>query len=154
MKEGLLIRTGEIRDLKILVDFTRSMAYETERKELPLEIVTIGVKTLLENSNLGFYLLAEKNGEAAGSLMVTTEWSDWYNGLYWWLQSVYILPKFRHQGVYSKLYAFVKAKAKTEQNHLKICGFRLYVDCHNTSAQSAYENLGMKETRYKIYEEL
>ncbi|NEO98028.1 MAG: GNAT family N-acetyltransferase [Symploca sp. SIO2E9] len=153
MEEELLIRIGELQDLDVLVNFNQAMADETEGRKLTLEIVTAGVKTLLENPNLGFYLLAEKNGEVAGTLMVTTEWSDWHNGLYWWIQSVYIRPEFRRQGVYHQLYNFVKDKAKQEQDELKIWGFRLYVESQNMVAQKTYESLGMKETSYKIYEE-
>ncbi|NEO31932.1 MAG: GNAT family N-acetyltransferase [Symploca sp. SIO3C6] len=153
MEEELLIRLGKLQDLDVLVQFNQAMANETEGKKLTLEIVTAGVENLLKNPNLGFYLLAEKNGKVAGALMVTTEWSDWHNGLYWWVQSVYVLPEFRRQGVYYKLYNFIKEKAKNEQDDLKIWGFRLYVEGKNTIAQKAYEALGMKETSYKIYEE-
>lgn len=153
MEDELLIRIGTLNDLDVLVKFNQAMADETEGKELTLEIVTAGVETLLKNPSLGFYLLAEKNGEVAGALMVTTEWSDWHNGLYWWIQSVYVHPEFRRQGVYKKLYNFVKDKAKNGQHDLKIWGFRLYAERQNTIAKKAYEALGMKETSYKIYEE-
>ncbi|MBW4632688.1 MAG: GNAT family N-acetyltransferase [Iphinoe sp. HA4291-MV1] len=130
------------------------MARETEDKDLSLEIVTAGVETLLKNSDFGFYVVAENNDKVAASLMVTTEWSDWRNGRFWWIQSVYVHPKFRRQGIYRKLYEFVKEKARNEQNELRICGFRLYVDHQNTVAQKTYKALGMKDTGYMIYEEL
>ncbi|MBO3459763.1 GNAT family N-acetyltransferase [Aetokthonos hydrillicola Thurmond2011] len=150
----LLIRIGELKDLDVLVKFNQALVYETEGKQLPLDVVTAGVETLLTRPNLGFYLLAEKNANVAGSLMITTEWSDWRNGLYWWIQSVYIRPEFRRQGIYRKLYEFVKQKAYSEQNELRVCGFKLYVERHNTVAQKAYQALGMKESYYTIYEEL
>ena len=34
------------------------------------------------------------------------------------------------------------------------CGFRLYVERENSAAQAAYAALGMKETRYFVFEEL
>ena len=33
------------------------------------------------------------------SLMITREWSDWYNGWYWWSQSVYVVPEYRREGM-------------------------------------------------------
>jgi ribosomal protein S18 acetylase RimI-like enzyme len=151
--EDLLIRIGELRDLDVLVEFNRALVSETEGKELPLDVVTVGVETLLNRLNLGFYLLAEKNGNVVGSVMITTEWSDWRNGLYWWIQSVYVRPEFRRQGIYRKLYEFVKQKAEQEQNGLRVCGFKLYVERQNTTAQKTYKALGMKESYYNIYEE-
>lgn len=152
--DDLLIRVGELRDLDILVEFNQELIRETEGKEFPLDVVTAGVETLLTNLNLGFYLLAEKNHNIVGSLMITSEWSDWRNGLYWWIQSVYILPEFRRQGIYRKLYEFVKQKAQKKQNGLRICGFKLYVERENTIAQNTYKALGMKESYYLLYEEV
>ncbi|MEA5617441.1 GNAT family N-acetyltransferase [Cronbergia sp. UHCC 0137] len=154
MMNQLLIRTAELNDLEVLVEFNRALADETEGRKLLIDVVTAGVETLLKNPNLGFYLLAEKNDQVVGSLMITTEWSDWRNGLYWWIQSVYIRPEFRRQGIYRSLYEFVKQKAESEQNQLKVCGFRLYVEQENTVAQKTYKALGMKESYYHIYEEL
>lgn len=156
MTEKLLIRGGELHDLDVLVEFNRAMALETEGKDLSLKIVTAGVETLLKNPTLGFYILArpENQDKVAGILMVTTEWSDWRNGMFWWIQSVYVHPEFRRQGVYRKLYEFVKEKARNEQKELRICGFRLYVERQNIVAQNTYKVLNMQETSYKIYEEL
>jgi ribosomal protein S18 acetylase RimI-like enzyme len=154
MAEDLLIRRGELKDLDILVEFNQALVYETEHKTLPVQVITGGVETLLKTPSLGFYLLAEKNNQVVGSLMITTEWSDWHNGLYWWIQSVYVHQDFRRQGVFRKLYEFVKTQAENPENDLKVCGFRLYVERENTVAQNTYQSLGMKESYYHIYEEL
>jgi ribosomal protein S18 acetylase RimI-like enzyme len=149
-----LIRLAKPDDLEVLVEFNRAMARETEDKDLSLDILTAGVETLLKNQILGFYVVAENNNKVTGSLMVTTEWSDWRNGIFWWIQSVYVQPEFRRQGIYRQLYEFVKEKARNQQQELKICGFRLYVEHQNTVAQKTYEALGMKDTGYMMYEEL
>jgi ribosomal protein S18 acetylase RimI-like enzyme len=135
------------------------MARETEGKELPIETISSGVRNLLKNPHLGFYVVAENQGEMVaenqgemrGSLMVTTEWSDWRSGFFWWIQSVYVRPEFRHQGIYRRLYEYVKGRIVHETN---VCGLRLYVERENTVAQSTYKALGMLETPYRIYEEL
>jgi len=149
------LRFADERDVDALVRFNQAMAHETEAKQLASDVLTAGVRNLLKNSQYGFYVVAEYNSadgqrEVVGSLMVTYEWSDWRDGLFWWIQSVYVKPDFRRRGVYRQLYDFVKTSA-AEQN---VCGFRLYVEQENTAAQCTYERLGMTETHYTMYEEL
>lgn len=151
MPQEILIRFAEIRDVSVITKFNRAMALETEQKELIPEVISKGVNKLLNNPNLGFYVIAERGNEVIGSLMVTTEWSDWRNGMFWWVQSVYIEPNERRKGIYTELYNFIRESAN---NNPSICGFRLYVEKENTLAQNAYEALGMMETDYRIYEEL
>jgi ribosomal protein S18 acetylase RimI-like enzyme len=83
--------------------------------------------------------------------MITYEWSDWRDGLFWWVQSVYVKPEHRRRGVYTVLYEFVKALAAADPS---VRGFRLYVERENAAAQRTYERLGMSESHYKMYEEL
>jgi ribosomal protein S18 acetylase RimI-like enzyme len=83
--------------------------------------------------------------------MVTTEWSDWRNGLFWWIQSVYVQPRFRRKGLYTKLYEKVKALSEAKTN---VCGFRLYVEHENLVAQQTYRALGMDKTGYQMFEEM
>ncbi|MDZ7260769.1 MAG: GNAT family N-acetyltransferase [candidate division KSB1 bacterium] len=151
MRQDISIRIGKERDMETLIRFNIEIARETEARELPLDVVSAGVRALLSNPQYGFYVVAEKDDVVVGSLMVTTEWSDWRNGVFWWIQSVYVRPEFRRQGIYRKLYEYVKARAIEQSN---VCGFRLYVERENVVAQKAYQALGMKETRYKMYEEL
>ena len=106
---------------------------------------------MIANPSHGFYLVAEKDGEIAGSLMVTTEWSDWRNGVVWWVQSVYVRDEYRRQGIYRGLYEEVKTLSNNDES---VCGFRLYVEKDNVNAQKTYESLGMIETDYLMYEEL
>ena len=125
------------------------MALETERLALDEAIVRPGVAAVLDNDSLGFYLVAEVEGQPAGQLMVTFEWSDWRNGLWWWIQSVYVRPEFRRRGVYSALHRRVAEEARTADG---ICGIRLYVEQDNTTAQQVYKSLEMYPTRYHMYE--
>jgi ribosomal protein S18 acetylase RimI-like enzyme len=145
------IRRAIPDDAGILIDFNCAMARETERKELDRELITSGVRALLANEALGFYVVAENDGESAGSLMITTEWSDWRNGNFWWIQSVYVKPEYRRRGVYRSLHEFVRRTAKQDP---MVCGFRLYVERENTVAQNTYRSLGMHETSYRLFEEL
>ncbi|WP_298612934.1 GNAT family N-acetyltransferase [uncultured Thiothrix sp.] len=145
------IRKAVLADAAVIAEFNQKMALETEHKELIPKLILAGVNSLLTNPAYGFYLVAELEGRVVGSLMITTEWSDWRNGVFWWIQSVYIQVEARRQGIYRKLYAAVKALAAEQGN---VCGFRLYVEKDNQQAQYTYRELGMQMTDYLIYEEM
>lgn len=151
MTKPIRIRRAGLRDAQRLVEFNLAMALETERKQLFPEVVTAGVRRLLRNPGSGFYLIAETGTQVAGSLMITTEWSDWRNGSFWWIQSVYVRPRFRRRGVYRRLYRYVQDLAAKDR---AACGFRLYVERENRRAQAAYRAAGMAQTRYLVFEEL
>lgn len=150
MLQTINIRVATHTDVAALVRFNQLMAWETEQKKLREAVLIKGVSALVSDKNKGFYLVAEQNSEVVGSLMVTTEWSDWRNGVFWWVQSVYISPDFRRKGIYAQLYAQVKVLAEKQQD---VCGFRLYVEKENLIAQKTYESLGMQPTHYLMYEE-
>jgi len=145
------IRRGEPRDTSVLAGFNMAMAEETENLQLLPEVITAGVAAILADSSRGFYLVAESAGEIAGALMVTSEWSDWRNGFFWWIQSVYVRPEFRRRGIYRSLHENLRLLALNQPN---ICGLRLYVERDNERAQATYQRLGMHETHYLLYEEL
>lgn len=147
----MIIRRAELADAPALSKFNQNMAFETEGIRLIPEVIDAGVKAMIEKPQMGFYLVAENQGEIAAALMTTTEWSDWRNGLFWWIQSVYVLPQYRRRGLYRLLYDKVKQLAAAETN---VCGFRLYVEHENVAAQKTYRAMGMEETHYQIYEEM
>lgn len=151
MPDELTIRTATLDDAETIAGFNAAMARETEDKPLDLDTVRAGVEGLFADPARGFYLVAERDGRVVGSLMITTEWSDWRNGTFWWVQSVYIRPEARRQGIYSALYAEVKQRAQAAD---VVCGIRLYVERSNTVARDAYEALGMTATSYRLYEEM
>ena len=130
--------------------FNAAMAMETEQKALQPRVLRSGVSRLLLDPALGRYVLAMQGTTIAGALMLTTEWSDWRNGLFWWIQSVYVLPSMRRLGVYRALHEHVRDAAK---NTPEVCGIRLYVERENHNAQQTYLALGMHETVYRLYEE-
>jgi GNAT superfamily N-acetyltransferase len=127
------------------------MAEETEGKALDPETTRRGVRALFDDPSRGFYLVAERGGTVVASLMITTEWSDWRNGQFWWIQSVYVRPSDRRTGVYTALHRAVRRRAR---NAAEVCGLRLYVERGNTPARDTYEALGMTEASYRMYEEM
>lgn len=146
----LLIREARPGDVAVLVTFQQAMAAETEDKGLDPARLRRGVEHLIDHPAEGFYLVAERAGVAIGSLMVTYEWSDWRNGRFWWIQSVYVSADARRQGIYSALHAAVRKRATADPES---CGIRLYVEQDNRVAQQTYQALGMTETHYRLYEE-
>lgn len=147
----MIIRQALAQDAAELAEFNISMARETESIELIPEVIRAGVEAMIQHPERGFYLVVELDNGIQASLMVTTEWSDWRNGTFWWIQSVYVRPQYRRQGLYRELYERVKELAEQEPS---VCGFRLYVERDNQVAQQTYASLGMCETEYKIFEEL
>lgn len=145
------IRLARKEDASALVDFNQAMALETEGKTLDSQVLTQGVNAVFSDEKKGFYVVAEDAGKIAGGLMVTFEWSDWRDGWFWWIQSVYILPDYRGKRIYSLLYQFVKDEAQKQGD---VCGFRLYVEKENEKAQKVYEKLGMESSHYLMYEEM
>lgn len=138
-----------IEDINSLVNFNIKMAKETENKILNKKIVTKGVSEVLTDTTLGYYVIAKNKNTILGSLMITYEWSDWRNGMFWWIQSVYVEKEYRQQGVYKKMYSYIKDKALKDNS---CTGIRLYVEQENKIAQSVYKKLEMKETHYKLFE--
>ena len=148
---NMKIRIASLKDAGVIAKFNRAMALETENKILDPEVLLQGVKSVLKKPELGFYIVAELNDKVVGCLMITTEWSDWRNGIFWWIQSVYIHPEHRREGIYSKMYEHIKIMASKSS---QVCGFRLYVDQENEIAQKGYVSLGMKKTNYLLFEEI
>ena len=133
------------------------MALETEDKSLAEETLVAGVKSMLQDPTLGFYLVAsdaraeEPAAAVLACLAITYEWSDWRNGLFWWIQSVYVDPQHRGKGVFSQMYQTVKDLAREDA---RSCGIRLYVEQDNQRALSTYLHIGMRETPYRLLEEV
>jgi ribosomal protein S18 acetylase RimI-like enzyme len=143
------VRPATDADVALMARWAEAMALETEHKQLDLETVTRGIAAGLADPQRARYFIATVDGEPAGTLMLTYEWSDWRNGWWWWIQSVYVAPSQRRKGVYRALYSHVLALARADS---AVCGLRLYVERENTSAQRTYEFLGMTDAGYRMYE--
>lgn len=142
----IVIRAAEVADVAFLVESNTAMALETEHKSLDRDVLTRGTQAVFDDPRRGFYLIAEQDGERAGCLLVTHEWSDWRNGDWWWFQSVYVTTTARRTGVFRALYAEVERRARAAG----AVGLRLYVERENERAQRTYASLGMEEEAYKM----
>lgn len=150
----LLVRLARPDDVDVLVNFSAAMAMETEGRTLDTERLRRGTLAVLESPARGFYLVAElPEGSlkvVVGQLLVTYEWSDWRNATFWWIQSVYAHPDWRHRGVYRRMHEAVLAQARAQGD---VCGIRLYVEEENEAAQAVYRRVGLSRSRYLVFED-
>ena len=143
------IRDATSKDGAIIARFNSLLCEETEARSLDPGLIGPGVERLLSDSRRGRYWLAEIGGRIVGQIMVTYEWSDWRNGMLWWIQSVYVTPEWRRRGVFSALYRHVEKLARADTD---VCGLRLYHEINNDRARATYEALGMTDPGYRIME--
>ena len=149
LKTDIQYRDATRLDTIDIVNFQIAMARETENLELSRPVCMRGVEAVFEDRNLGRYFVAESGPDLIASLLITYEWSDWRNGVVWWIQSVYVRPEDRGRGVYTGLYHHVK---KLAEGYEMVKGIRLYVDRTNTGAQAVYRRLGMNGEHYLTFE--
>jgi ribosomal protein S18 acetylase RimI-like enzyme len=142
---SLLIRRATPADEDVVVAFNAALAWESEHKKLDEAVLRAGVRAALADPAKGFYVLVTRDGEPVGQTGVTFEWSDWRNGWYWWIQSVYVREDARRQGVFTALYRHIEGLALADP---AVIGIRLYVERENVPAQETYRKLGLTEEGY------
>ena len=125
-----------------------ALAKETEDLTLDRARLVQGVETVFRDPTKGRYLVATLDGEVVGQLMLTYEWSDWRNGTFIWIQSVYVDPEHRRRGVFRALYDRVRRLVSEEGFY----GIRLYVHDGNRAGQATYKRLGMVAPGYVVFE--
>jgi GNAT superfamily N-acetyltransferase len=150
MPLDLEIRDATLDDAVTIVDFNQRLAWESEHKRLDHQTLSQGVERLLSDASRGRYFVACRDGQIVGQLLITYEWSDWRNGPIWWLQSVYVVPEFRRQGVFRRLHAHVRSLAKDQSQAVAL---RLYVERNNHAAHEVYRQAGMEDAGYFVMEE-
>jgi GNAT superfamily N-acetyltransferase len=146
---NIRIRDARPSDTAVIARFNVKMAMETENRALDPGLIDPGVAAVLADATKGRYWVAELDGEVIGQLMVTYEWSDWRNGAFWWIQSVYVRSDSRRKGVFSLLHRHVESIARATPD---VCGLRLYVERDNRRAQKTYLALGMSAPGYQVME--
>ncbi len=144
----LTLRQATPADRSVIAEFNRRLAFESENKTLDPEVLAAGVAAVLADPSRGVYYVAEDGGEIVGQLMITTEWSDWRNGWFWWIQSVYVREEARRRGVFRALYTHAFAEARRRGD---VVGLRLYVERDNVRAQETYRGLGMEQMPFLLF---
>lgn len=147
----ITIRKSRPDDIEVLADFQRRLAAESENIQLDKPVVRKGLQALFDDPAKGIYYLAESEGEVVGCHLITYEWSDWRNGMVWWLQSVYVVESHRKQGVFKQMYQNLMNILNSDPN---VIGLRLYVDKSNFRAQQVYSSMGMNGDHYTVFEKM
>ena len=144
----IIVAPTDLSYAEAITRFQVDMALESEGLSLDFDRTLRGVKAVLQDESKGRYVLAIIDDKPVGSLMLTREWSDWNCCWYLWIQSVYVVPEQRKNGIFKAMYDEVIRLAKSEG----VNQVRLYVDKNNSSAQAVYRRLGMSECHYLMYE--
>jgi GNAT superfamily N-acetyltransferase len=150
----ILIRSARTSDRPSLVRFNQALARETEAHELSGDVLDRGIRRLMDQPAYGFYVVAtpkEQPDEVIGCTMITYEWSDWRDGVIWWIQSVYVERNWRGQGVFRSLLTHLEDRARREPD---VRGLRLYVEDANHHAHRTYDRLGLESASYSVRQKL
>ncbi len=145
------IRDATPADSDVVADFNSRLSAETEGEALDEATIRAGVAAVLADESKGRYWIAEADDRVVGQIMITFEWSDWRNGMLWWIQSVYVQPDHRRRGVFSALFGHVEHRAEADP---AVIGIRLYVDKGNARARATYEHHGLRKTGYEVMQRL
>lgn len=145
------VRQARSTDVETIARYNIALCRETEGRELDPGTVNQGVSRFVSEGNRGRYFVAEIDGQVVGQAAHTFEWSDWRNGEIWWIQSVYVHPDFRSQGVFRALFRHVEELGGAD---VDCCGIRLYMEKENETARASYQRLGFSETGYVVFERL
>ena len=143
------VRNANPEDIPYIIEFQKQMALETEELTLDDQKINKGVEAVFDNPEKGFYIVTTSNSQVVASMLITTEWSDWRNGYFLWIQSLYVISSFRKQGIFRNMYQFIKQTVVETTNYF---GLRLYVEENNKTAFDVYMNVGMKGSHYKMFE--
>ncbi len=154
LPDQIIVRPARPEDLDTIVAFSAAMALETEGRLLDQPRLREGTLSLLHTPERGFFVVAELPdagcSRLVGQLMITFEWSDWRNAVFWWVQSVYVAPAWRRQGIYRAMHNHIVNRAKSNP---QVCGIRLYVEQENRVAQTVYQRVGLAHSAYAVYEQ-
>jgi GNAT superfamily N-acetyltransferase len=145
----MIIRKAVSNDLRVIAGFQLMMARESEGIDLDRVVLENGIKAVFDDPSKGQYYVTIIDNKVVASLMITYEWSDWRNGMVWWIQSVFVMADYRQKGVFKAMFNYLKDIVSSEP---AIRGLRLYVDKSNFNAQAVYEVLGMNGEHYQVFE--
>ena len=148
MHPDICIREAHTDDLSILVENNLALAKETESLNLDKDVLRKGIEQALSREEC-HYFVAVISGKVVGQTMITYEWSDWRNGVIWWIQSVYVFPEYRKQGVFRTIFKHIENLARADP---QVKALRLYVMQNNNTRQRTYHNLGMNDSGYFVFE--
>jgi ribosomal protein S18 acetylase RimI-like enzyme len=138
------IRKAKQNETEALAGLILAMALESEGRELNRATLMAGIQAVFNNPSLGTYWAVEDAGQLVACTLITVEWSDWNNAPYWWIQSLYIRPEYRGQGMFEQLLTTLESSAQAEG----VRELRLYVEQNNQRAIRVYQRTGFESEHY------
>ena len=153
---ALAIRDAASCDLDVIMEFTRSLASETEDVTLCDDTLRRGVSFALVDPSLTgesmsltaasraglrprYWICVDTStSQPLGMVGISPEWSDWWGCEYWWVISIYVAPTARRQGVGMALLEHVAAAAESSGAQT----VNLRVERENVTAQALYSRCG------------
>lgn len=144
-----IVKVQDSQYEEFIIQSQIKMAKETEDYDLSKSNVTEGVKAVINDPSKGVYYITVDGDKPVACLLTVTEWSDWRNKTVLWIHSVYVDPAHRNQGIYKKMYLYLKQMVEASD---ELAGLRLYVDKRNTNAIAVYHKLGMESQHYSLCE--
>ncbi|AFL69032.1 GNAT family N-acetyltransferase [Sulfurospirillum barnesii] len=151
MLKDLIVRIATRDDATSIAQFNVLFAKETINKNISLALTTEGVHQVFAKFHNGFYLLASLENTIVGMTMITREWSDWNNGAFYCIQSIFVTDHAHEKEIHDALLTKAKSLAK---EHYDVCGIRLYVHKDDKETHKKYEDLGLQKTPYRLFEEM
>jgi GNAT superfamily N-acetyltransferase len=135
-----------------------AMAWETEHKKLDPDTVRRGVAAGIADPAKARYFIAMDEAErrrprnhrrACRYADAHAEWSDWRDGEWWWIQSVYVPSAHRRKGVFAALYRHVEKLARDSAG---IIGCDCTSSARMTTPARRTHRWGMVDAGYAIFE--
>lgn len=141
------IRSATPDDVDTLVAFTLREAHDAEDVSLDPATVRRGVARAIEDPSLARYWVAEApDGTPAASASITTEWSNFHGGHYWWVQSLFVVDSHRGRGLVDQMLDHL-ARQAADGGALDL---RLYVHQDNARARRVYERCTFTPAPYVL----
>ncbi|MDX1461092.1 MAG: GNAT family N-acetyltransferase [Xanthomonadales bacterium] len=139
------VRPATYDDLELMGLFSSKMARETEGRDIDPAHVAASLKHVLDDPSLGQMFIAEMDGRVIGSYLVNgREWSEWRNGIYYWITGLYVVPEYRRHGVMFELYRAAVNWVREQPHGL---GLRAYVHRDNNLESLLGDGTGEKNNR-------
>ena len=130
-------------DLDTVRTGNAEVARELEGKCLDAVRLRAGVETVLTSRDKarGSYVVGDASGDVVGVPQVTYERSQWRNGTFWWLNNVFVSPRWRRRAVYTAMYGLAEGLDRADKS---VCDIRLFTGAENHAARRTYDGVGMR----------
>lgn len=103
----ILVRVATIEDkeqiFELMTENAKEMGHSEDQK------FKIAGENILKDIDYGVFIYAYTEGDnkPAGFMLFTYEWSDWRDGIFFWMQSVHVKQELIAAGVFAKMQEFL-----------------------------------------------